>query len=185
MHKLSVNSEQIDSLIKLGIGDIERLNDIKQSLERGITIHDSDTEYVEKLVTEHFAKLAGGNRQTSQPMTGTGARLQRPPEWKSESTTLLFSILLGLFGLQGVGHIYVGKVSRGIVILIGSLALWIIIVMAMIRSMYAYQSDSLLAFAITLLIVYFIIFIYQVRDARKLCREYNDYYEQHGTPPKW
>src|SRR5690242_21713092 len=42
-------------------------------------------------------------------------------EYKSESLTLIFSIIIGMFVVMGVGQMYVGRVKRGIVILILSL----------------------------------------------------------------
>jgi len=33
---------------------------------------------------------------------------------KDESTTLILSIILGLIGLPGIGHMYVGKVGKGV-----------------------------------------------------------------------
>ena len=41
---------------------------------------------------------------------------QRPAQWKSEGTTLILTIVLGIFGLGGIGHIYLGNITRGIVI---------------------------------------------------------------------
>jgi TM2 domain-containing membrane protein YozV len=42
---------------------------------------------------------------------------------KSLSTTLLLAILLGLFGIWGIGHFYLGQNGRGVVFLIAGLAI--------------------------------------------------------------
>ena len=91
---------------------------------------------------------------------------------KDETTTLILSIVLGLLGLSGVGHMYVGKVGKGIGILIG---MWILIGIGI----------GLLIFGIGVifLIIALVLFIWQITDSRKLCRHYNDYLRRTGTPP--
>src|SRR6476661_1775786 len=37
--------------------------------------------------------------------------------YKSPGTAMLIAVLGGIFGLSGIGHIYVGKLGRGIAIL--------------------------------------------------------------------
>ncbi len=79
---------------------------------------------------------------------------------KSLSTTLVLSLVLGLIGIQGVGHMYVNRAGKGATILIISLILfWIGI--------------ATFPAGIILLIFYFIIFIWQIFDSRKCCYEYN------------
>lgn len=92
---------------------------------------------------------------------------QRPPQWKSEGTTLILTIILGIFGLGGIGHIYLGNITRGIVILIVGIIL-------------------LLASAVTFgigLIILIPFAIWVVFDSRKQCKYYNDHLEQTGRPP--
>lgn len=230
-----MNPDQIDSLIKLGIGDMERLKHIKQSIEQGKTVYNSDRDYVERLISQQIANLAKNNEsetekvenvepksesemnsnvaycgkcgqkvdgtiyfcpkcgsqinqsdskriennyQNSHSQSNANSRLQRPAEWKSESITLLLSILLGLFGIQGVGHMYVGKIVKGVVILIGSFVLFIVAIVLVLTIVGA-------VIGIPLIIIYIVMFIWQILDSRKLCREYNDYYEQYGKPPNW
>jgi len=102
--------------------------------------------------------------------------MQRPTEWKSESTTLVLSIILGLFGIQGVGHLYIGKIGKGIAYLIGSL-----IVFGVGIGLTATGVGMIIG--VPLLIVYFIMFIFQILDSRKLCNYYNDYLEEHNKRP--
>lgn len=104
------------------------------------------------------------------------SRLQRPVEWKSESTTLVLSIILGLLGIQGVGHFYVGKIGKGVAYLIGSLVVLIIGIGLTITGIGA-------VVGIPLLIVYFVMFLFQILDSRKLCRYYNDYLEENNKAP--
>ena len=93
-----------------------------------------------------------------------------PPQgalYKNEGTGLILSIVLGLFCLNGIGQIYAGKVGRGIAIMVGS---WVLIVVGVLTMGIG-------------LIAYLAIFIWQIFDTKKLCREYNEYFSQNGRPP--
>ena len=93
-----------------------------------------------------------------------------PPQgalYKNEGTGLILSIVLGLFCLNGIGQIYAGKVGRGIGIMIGS---WVLIVVGVLTMGVG-------------LIAYLAIFIWQIFDTKKLCREFNEYVSQNGRPP--
>lgn len=92
--------------------------------------------------------------------------------YKSESTTLILSIVLGLLGIQGVGHMYVGKIGKGVGILIGSI---ILLAVGIVTVWFGV--------GIILLIGYFIMFIWQIVDSRNLCLQYNDYLAKNGKPP--
>ena len=92
---------------------------------------------------------------------------QRPTEWKSEGTTLILTIILGIFGLGGIGHIYLGNITKGIVILIVGIILLVV---------------SIFTFGIGLIILIpFAIWV--VFDSRSQCRYYNDYLEKNGKSP--
>lgn len=92
---------------------------------------------------------------------------QRPPEWKSEGVTLVLTIVLGIFGFGGIGHIYLGRVLRGITILIVGIILLVIAIVT-----FGIGLIALIPFA-----------IWVILDARKLCKEYNNHLEQTGKPP--
>ncbi|HJU80004.1 MAG TPA: hypothetical protein VJ599_10630, partial [Nitrososphaeraceae archaeon] len=51
------------------------------------------------------------------------SRIVEQLPYKSPGTTALIAFLGGLFALPGIGHMYVGKVKKGILILIGGLIL--------------------------------------------------------------
>ena len=92
---------------------------------------------------------------------------QRPMEWKSEGTTLILTIILGIFGLGGIGHIYLGMIGRGILILV----VGIILIVVTIATFFV---------GLIILIPFAIWVIY---DARKNCKYYNDHLQQTGRPP--
>ena len=100
--------------------------------------------------------------------------MERPLGWKSESTTLILSIVIGLFGISGIGHIYVGKIGRGVGILIAGFVLLIVGI-----------ATAAFGIGIVILILAIPLFIWQIIDSRKLCRQYNDYYEEYGKEPNW
>jgi len=92
--------------------------------------------------------------------------------YKSEGTTLVLSIVLGLLGINGVGHIYVGRIGKGVAILIGSIILYSIGI-----------ATVFFGVGIILLIIYFVVFIWQIIDSRNLCQEYNEYIRKTGNKP--
>jgi hypothetical protein len=102
----------------------------------------------------------------------TPKKYERGPEWKSESTTLILSIVLGLIGIQGIGHIYVGKLGKGIGILIVSVILFVVGIVTIGFGVGA-----------IFLIIYLIMFFWQIFNSRTLCRQYNDSLEKNGTRP--
>jgi len=111
--------------------------------------------------------------------------------YKSEGLTLGLSLGLGLLGIMGIGHIYVGKVKRGIGILIGGILAWASFFI--IYWVYGVLEGPQLSDMQLVVMIFgpFIIaavagitlFIWQILNSRKLCKQYNEYYEQHGTAP--
>ena len=98
-----------------------------------------------------------------------------PPQgalYKNEGTALILSIVLGIFGIEGIGQIYVGKVGRGIGILVAGIVLWVVGLVTIAFGV-----------GIALLIGVLVLFIWQILDTKKLCREYNEFVSQNGRPP--
>ena len=115
------------------------------------------------------------SRQDSDEDTARYRRsMERPMGWKSESTTLLLAILPGLICILGIGHLYLGVIGRGVGILIAGIVMLIV-------------GALTIGFGIGIIILILVIplFIWQIIDARKLCRQYNDYYEEFGKEPNW
>ncbi len=105
--------------------------------------------------------------------------------YKDEWITYVLSIGVGfatLLGIMGVGHIYLGRVRRGVIILIIGIILWIgLIVPVLFFGMFPfyYFGGGFAVFIMGIIVL----FILQILDSRKLCKEYNEYLEQHGKPP--
>jgi TM2 domain-containing membrane protein YozV len=121
-------------------------------------------EYEEEYIprSEERAKTGG-----SKPKVYKEQRFNRPPEWKSMGVTIVLTVVLGFFGLGGIGHLYLGKIIKGIVILIVGIILLIITVFTM-------------GIGLIVLIPYALWVIY---DSYKQCKHYNNYLEETGRPP--
>ena len=96
---------------------------------------------------------------------------QRPMQWKNEGTVLLITVIFGIIGCGGVGHIYLGKIGKGIGLLIIGIILFII-------------SLVLIFMMMPFFIVLVIFAIWVVFNARSDCRKYNDAMERTGRPPQ-
>ena len=111
--------------------------------------------------------------------------------YKSQRKTLVLSVVVGLLGLMGVGHIYLGRLRRGVIILIIAPLCWVMIMISYILLGLAEPEEDIMIATIgvlggiTLVIVIglFVLFIWQILNSRKLCKEYNEYLEQNGRAP--
>lgn len=170
--KIGKALEAIRQLKQEEIGNSNRLDSIKKVIdERGVLSSEDDSYLAEKF--RQLKKIKGSEIPKKTPQQPSSPEYRgRPLEWKSEGVTLVLSIVLGLIGLQGTGHIYVGQVGKGIAILIISLILFGV----GIATVY-------FGVGVVLLIIYFIIFIWQILDSRSRCMEFNDYLEKHGKRP--
>ena len=86
---------------------------------------------------------------------------------KDSGIALILSVVLGIFSICGVGQIYVGRVGRGIGILILG---WVLLVIGV-----ATMGIGLL--------LYLGFFIWQVYDTNNLCKQYNYVLNTSGRPP--
>ncbi len=102
--------------------------------------------------------------------------------YKSEGITLVLSIVVGLMGIMGVGHIYLGRVRRGLIILIVGVLIWgaVFVPVLFLGMLGELEEDSVDPTAV---IGMFILFIWQILNSHKLCKEYNEHFEEHGKPP--
>lgn len=104
---------------------------------------------------------------------------------KDPGTTVVLAVVLGLIGIMGIGHLYLGKVTRGIILLILGLA-----ILPMIGSYFLYlivsvESSiySIVAPVIIFIAVWLGLLIWQAYDACQLAKEYNLSIQTTGRPP--
>lgn len=161
---------------------------------------DKNSEENSKKKTDELKKELGKTDETMEKMEKIIEKQEKITSTlryqKSEGTTLVLSIVLGLFGLMGIGHIYVGRVKRGVAILIVGLLIWgiVFVPIAMLSTMVDSQglSDTemvgkifgpMIGALVIGSIGGFALFIWQIINARSLCRDYNLYYEKKGQAP--
>jgi len=151
----------------------------KDELKEGLSKAEEKIESMEKKLEEQEKATASIRR------------------YKSEGITLVLSIVVGLLGIMGVGHIYLGRVRRGIIILIiGMIGMGALFVPLVMLGMFsAFEEGSVddtamlgmvAGFGVGVIIFFvgmFALFIWQILNAHKLCKQYNEYFEEHGKPP--
>lgn len=115
-------------------------------------------------------------------------------ETKNTGLAAVLALVFGVFGLWGVGHIYVGKIGRGLAILVlGIILQWVLgffiffgIIFGGIYGGRPFGLSLLLGGFAGLIIwalVTIALFIWQIYDAYKLAKYYNDHVRQHGKAP--
>jgi len=196
--------DNVNKLLESKIGDSARLEHIKESIENNNPLYDSDKKYLDKLSQKHSTSenkqdLENNNpylnpkdteNEKSEKHLGFEEKLKiaeskidkltenvkhqedmeyKQNYYKNEGTALVLALILGILGINGVGHIYVGKVWKGIGIFVGSLVLLII----------GFATLGMV-FGIAFIFVYVLIWILQIIESKKLCRQYNDYLRQTG-----
>lgn len=157
------------------------MQDKTNSIDKSDHMNKSDDDSVEKLRSEvKDLKEKLEKTQEEQKIT-----LAIQNNLKSERTTLALSIILGLFGLSGIGHIYVNKTGKGIVILVASvIAVWIFGIPLTIQDSNTWFSPipRTSYFGIMLLIGYVNVYLWQIIDSRRSCQRYNlEIYKSHST----
>ena len=119
------------------------------------------------------------------PLTGvpgpapTKGTITPQVQYKSEGTTLVLATLCGLVAVCGIGQIYVGRIGRGITMLVVSL-MFVGLVLLVVASLVSLVFPLLVFVAV---FAHFVFFVGTVFDARKVCREYNEAIAGTGRPP--
>ena len=115
--------------------------------------------------------------QTAYTASKTSIVDQLP--YKSPGTAALIAFIGGIFGLQGIGHIYIGKIGKGIGILIAGIiiaALFVITIMMGMRLMILMMDSNQMLFILSCVlgISYLVLWIWQIFNAKKLARKFNE-----------
>jgi hypothetical protein len=119
---------------------------------------------------------------------------------KSESISLLLGILPGLIGFLGIGHFYAGRIRRGLILLIGG---WVLAGVSLFCFIAASMSTLVIppsgqppeelpayffifcSISIILSLGGLALWIWQIINARTVCRQYNNQIiEPTPTPSK-
>jgi hypothetical protein len=157
-------------------------------------------EKVPEINIERCPKCDSPVLQYPENLSFAQSTLKRP--YKSARKAIIIAIVGGLFGLQGIGHMYVGKLGKGFGILTTGVALILIpFFIAVYLSLFLPEdielhplalptdnnSDSLFvllgAVAVSFVIGYLLLFVWQVFDVRKLARKFNESVRTTGKEP--
>lgn len=116
--------------------------------------------------------------------------------YKSPGTAALVAFLGGIFALPGIGHIYVGKLGRGIAILVLGIVLIVLAVVLIFSIMpFTLSTDTAtiienasMGLWIPIIsavfgIAYFVLFVWQIFNARNLARKFNVSVKVTGKEP--
>ena len=122
-------------------------------------------------ITETATPIQDTNQYHAEPPpkqnVNSGKVLQRPPEWKSMGVTMVLTVVLGIIGLGGIGHLYLGKIIKGIVLCIVGIILLAVTIFTVFMGL--------------VILIPFALFV--IYDAYRLCKLYNNDLEQTGRPP--
>ena len=116
--------------------------------------------------------------QLSQASHSPQAPVMLVPQ-KSEGVAVVLALILGIFGLWGVGHMYAGKVGKGIVLLIVGLIFgglfWVSILLTIILIGFV----GIVLFGLIMLAGW----LWQTYDAYETAKTYNNLARQSGRAP--
>jgi hypothetical protein len=107
--------ENVMYLIDSKKGDIGRLNYILSALQDGKSLYNSDKKYLDSLLSTYMRRSEQKSLEILHGKSSTEYRGSN--HYKSEGTALVLSLLFGLLGIMGLGHRYVGHVTKSLAIL--------------------------------------------------------------------
>jgi len=119
-----------------------------------------------------------GASLVTTPTTTTPTTTAPPYEMKNPGIAALLAAIIGLV-LLGIGHIYVGKITRGLVLLFTGLVLDGLLIASLFFSWLIFP----IFFTIILGIAALALWVWSIYDAYKLAKQYNDYLRTYGKPP--
>lgn len=118
-----------------------------------------------------------------------GHKLQGTGERKSEKVVLILAVGVGLFGCLGIGHMYLGRLTKGFVLLFAGLIIDTASSLFLIGyflskeeqqgpsfiKTYSYDNNYLVGGGLVGL-VYLVLWIWQIVDAKRVYRKINKSY---------
>jgi TM2 domain-containing membrane protein YozV/DNA-directed RNA polymerase subunit RPC12/RpoP len=120
---------------------------------------------------------------TQPKKTVSGIKVIRTVPHKSPGTAALIAFISAIFGLPGIGHIYVGRIGRGIGILLSGFVLytmiWLSLLGTILGGAFSGGENSLPflqiggGLVILFIIMYIGLLIWQTFNARSVAKTYN------------
>ena len=141
-----------------------------------------------------FCPSCGRKRQVSiesppppSVQTASPGALVTVTESKNPGVAALLAFFVGI-GLFGIGHVYVGRIGRGLVLLVISIVIHIPLFLGFVAlPLSVFVSAS--AFGGWFIAVVFFglvnlaLWVWQTYDAYKLAKQFNAHVQQHGKAP--
>ena len=139
-----------------------------------------------------------GRKVQASPPSPTSSPVAPPPaqttpvtgpvmiaETKNPGLTAVLALIVGI-GLFGIGHIYVGRLRRGILLLLVSIVLHVGLALLFPFMMLSYIVGSgapqTTAFVL-LSLVNLVLWVWQSYDAYNLAKQFNEHVRQYGKAP--
>lgn len=85
---------------------------------------------------------------------------------KNPGTAIIIALIAGILGFNGIGHMYIGKIGKGIILLIVG---WIILALTILF--------------IPIGIIYIIFWLWQAYDVNSKAKYYNNFILNNGKTP--
>lgn len=129
-----------------------------------------------------FCPSCGYNlRQAAAPATPARPMPSVPLEQKSTGVAAVLALVLDIFGLMGIGHIYVGKIGKGIGLLIAGIVLAILAWGSFIIGFVTFGFGFIGALFFS--VILFALWIWQTYDAYTLAKQFNRAVQETGRAP--
>jgi DNA-directed RNA polymerase subunit RPC12/RpoP len=118
--------------------------------------------------------------------------------YKSPGTAALIAFIGGIFALLGLGHIFVGKIGKGFGILVSGIIIYVLFVimaislpgMLLLGLFESSTGDSGIGEIIIIVmfilgIAYLVLWIWQIFNARKLAKKFNELVRTNDGKEPW
>ena len=102
-------------------------------------------------------------------------------QYKSPGIAVVLALVFGIFGLAGVGHIYVGKVSKGLSLIIIGVILGVLTWGSFITGFLTFGFGFVASAIFGLML--FVLCVWQIYDAYVLANLFNRRVQETGTAP--
>ena len=135
-------------------------------------------------------------KQVEHPISNTSIVDQLP--YKSPGTAALIAFIGGIFTLLGLGHIFIGKIGKGFGILVSGIIIYVLFVImaislpvmllfGLVESFTGYAGSGGIIFIIMFIlgIAYLVLWIWQIFNAKKLAKKFNELVRTNGGKEPW
>ena len=135
-------------------------------------------------------------QQVEHPISNTSIVDQLP--YKSPGTAALIAFIGGIFALLGLGHIFIGKIGKGFGILVSGIIIYflfvimaislpVMLLLGLVESFTGYAGSGGIIFIIMFIlgIAYLVLWIWQIFNAKKLAKKFNELVRTNGGKEPW